>query len=69
MLKCLIQQFKPFLDNTDRLKTIVDYNRIVVMRDGLLAEFDTPKNLMRNEKSIFYSMAKDDGINIADIVE
>ena len=42
-----------------RLNTIIDYDRVVVMDKGMVAEFDTPNRLLANTHSIFYSMAKD----------
>ena len=42
-----------------RLNTIIDYDRIVVMDKGEVAEFDSPQMLLQNVNSIFYSMAKD----------
>ena len=42
-----------------RLNTIIDSNRVVVLDEGSIAEFDTPNNLLANNKSIFYSLAKD----------
>ena len=42
-----------------RVNTIIDSNRVVVLDQGSIAEFDTPNNLLANNKSIFYSLAKD----------
>ena len=42
-----------------RLNTIIDYDRVIVMDKGEIAEFDTPKALLANTNSIFHSMAKD----------
>lgn len=39
-----------------RLATIMDYDRIMVVADGGIAEFDAPKALLANADSIFYSM-------------
>ncbi|XP_054163879.1 multidrug resistance-associated protein 1-like [Oppia nitens] len=42
-----------------RLNTIIDYDRVLVMDKGSVAEFDSPNNLLANTSSIFYSMAKE----------
>ncbi|PRP88412.1 hypothetical protein PROFUN_03326 [Planoprotostelium fungivorum] len=52
---------KEFKDTTvltiaHRLKTVLDYDRILVMDKGRVAEFDTPSNLLQNDQSIFFSM-------------
>lgn len=39
-----------------RLATIMDYDRIMVVADGGIAEFDNPQTLLANPDSIFYSM-------------
>lgn len=39
-----------------RTNTIVDYDKIMVMGDGNLIEFDTPNNLLTNSKSLFYNL-------------
>jgi ABC-type multidrug transport system fused ATPase/permease subunit len=38
-----------------RINTIMEYDRIIVMDNGVIAEFDTPDNLMQ-KKGIFYSL-------------
>lgn len=45
-----------------RLNTIMDSDRIIVLDQGLIAEFDTPQNLLSNTNSIFYGMAKNSGL-------
>lgn len=42
-----------------RLNTIMDYNRVLVLDQGTIKEFDRPESLLQNKESIFYGMAKD----------
>ncbi|XP_043945092.1 multidrug resistance-associated protein 1-like [Protopterus annectens] len=44
-----------------RINTIMDYERIIVLDNGQVVEFDTPANLQRSE-GMFYSMVKDSGL-------
>jgi ATP-binding cassette subfamily C (CFTR/MRP) protein 1 len=44
-----------------RLNTIIDSDRILVMKDGRVAEFDTPAALLDQEGSIFASLVSDYG--------
>lgn len=45
-----------------RLNTILDYDRVLVLDKGEIIEFDTPRQLLENEHSIFYGMYKDAGL-------
>ena len=45
-----------------RLNTIIDYDRIMVLDKGVIAEFKTPNELLEDSNSIFHSMAKDAGL-------
>lgn len=45
-----------------RLNTIMDYDRIMVLDKGKIAEMETPNKLLDDNNSIFYSMAKDAGL-------
>ena len=45
-----------------RLNTILDSNRVLVMQSGSVAEFDSPQALLKNDQSIFYSMALEAGL-------
>ncbi|KAJ8321374.1 hypothetical protein KUTeg_001056 [Tegillarca granosa] len=44
-----------------RINTVLDYDKIMVLDQGLLVEFDSPKSLLDNRQSIFYKMAKASG--------
>jgi ABC-type multidrug transport system fused ATPase/permease subunit len=44
-----------------RLNTIMDYDRVLVLDKGMLAEYDSPKNLLSNPKGIFTSMVEATG--------
>ena len=41
-----------------RIKTVINYDRILVLKDGEIEEFDTPDNLIKN-KGLFYKMYKE----------
>lgn len=49
-----------------RLNTILNYDKIVVMNEGQIVEFDKPKNLFLNENGIFRSMCDQAKITIDD---
>lgn len=58
---------KEFIDCTvltiaHRLNTIMDSNRVMVLGAGKILEYDSPENLMANQESVFYGMAKDAGL-------
>ena len=45
-----------------RLNTIMDYDRIMVLDKGAIAEFASPNSLVEDQNSIFHSMVKDAGL-------
>lgn len=45
-----------------RLNTVIDSDRILVLEDGKVAEYDAPKKLLENDKSLFYSLCKEGGL-------
>jgi len=44
-----------------RLRTVIDYDRILVLDAGVVAEYDTPKNLIAKEDGIFRGMCLKSG--------
>ncbi|KAG1748434.1 ABC protein [Suillus paluster] len=50
-----------------RLRTIISYDRILVLDAGLVAEFDTPSNLFKVEGGIFRGMCEKSNISLKDI--
>jgi ABC-type multidrug transport system fused ATPase/permease subunit len=45
-----------------RLRTVIDYDKLIVLDKGVVAEFDTPWNLIQKEDGIFHSMAMKSGM-------
>ena len=39
-----------------RIKTIINYDRILVLDNGEIKEFDKPNKLLENNKSLFYQL-------------
>ncbi|KAF9099270.1 hypothetical protein BGX27_000627 [Mortierella sp. AM989] len=44
-----------------RINTIMDNDRILVLEQGQVAEYDTPQNLLQKKDGIFYSLATKSG--------
>ncbi|ODQ63098.1 hypothetical protein NADFUDRAFT_72210 [Nadsonia fulvescens var. elongata DSM 6958] len=51
-----------------RLKTILNYDRILVLEQGEVIEFDTPLELFKKADGIFRGMCDQSGINYEDII-
>ena len=45
-----------------RINTVMDYDKIMVLNNGQIAEFDTVPNLLKQKDGIFYTMAKESGL-------
>jgi ABC-type multidrug transport system fused ATPase/permease subunit len=44
-----------------RLATVLNSDRIMVLSDGVVVEFDSPCNLVKNPGGVFYGLAKEGG--------
>jgi len=47
-----------------RIKTILNYNKILVLSNGKIKEFDSPKNLLKDNTSFFSKLVKKSKISI-----
>jgi ATP-binding cassette subfamily C (CFTR/MRP) protein 1 len=41
-----------------RIKTIIHYDKILVLNYGQIIEYDTPQHLIENKNSLFYELYK-----------
>lgn len=41
-----------------RIYTIMDYDRVLVLDEGALVEFESPSKLLQNRRSAFYSLVQ-----------
>lgn len=55
------------IHSSDRLRTIIGYDRICVMDAGTIAEFDTPAKLYMRQDGIFRGMCERSSISLDDI--
>ncbi|KAK9303947.1 hypothetical protein QLX08_004533 [Tetragonisca angustula] len=58
------QEFKDctILTIAHRLNTILDSDRVIVLDNGRIVEYDSPESLLHNSTSLFNSIAKDAGL-------
>jgi len=39
-----------------RINTIINYDMILSLKDGKIVEYDTPKNLLQDQNSLFWGL-------------
>ncbi|KAJ7319100.1 multidrug resistance-associated ABC transporter [Mycena albidolilacea] len=61
--KTIRQEFaqSTILTIAHRLRTVIDYDRVMLLDQGRIAEFDKPNVLLRNPNSKFYALCKATG--------
>jgi len=52
-----------------RLNTILAYDKILVLEQGEVAEYDAPMTLIKNKGGPFQSMCERSGISVEDVIE
>lgn len=59
---CVIADHIPIpLPLLDRLRTIIDYDRIITLDQGVVLEYDTPLNLLKDKNSSFAALCEKSG--------
>lgn len=53
-----VMKYSTVITIAHRIKTIINYDKILVLDYGHIKEFDTPNNLIANEYSLFYELYK-----------
>jgi ABC-type multidrug transport system fused ATPase/permease subunit len=43
---------------------VLDYDRVLVLKEGTIAELDTPRALLAREGGIFRGMCQDAGLSL-----
>jgi ATP-binding cassette, subfamily C (CFTR/MRP), member 1 len=61
-LRSSVFQNRTIITIAHRINTILDSDRIVVLKEGRIAEFDTPYNLLQKRDGQFYSLVKEAGL-------
>ena len=51
-----------------RLNSIMNYDKIMVLKDGLMTEYDTPLKLLDNPNSEFYKLVNSKGDEYANML-
>ncbi|ODM88995.1 Multidrug resistance-associated protein 1, partial [Orchesella cincta] len=67
--KTIRKEFKDatVINIAHRLNTILDSDRVIVMDNGEIREFDSPQNLLGDDNSIFSQLAKESGAGSSQI--
>ena len=60
-LRSSMFQDRTIITIAHRINTILDSDKIVVLQQGRVAEFDTPSELIRR-KGLFYELVKEAGL-------
>jgi ABC-type multidrug transport system fused ATPase/permease subunit len=45
-----------FITIAHRIKTIINYDKIIILDNGQIVDFDTPKKLLNDKKGLFYEL-------------
>ena len=45
-----------FITIAHRIKTIINYDKIIILDNGQIVDFDTPKKLLNDKNSLFYKL-------------